>query len=199
MSIIPNVDRDFTEWHGGCSRALVWALDVDTPAVRGHVAEAAARLDGLLLARYARQPHVTLAYAGLVPEPGATPSEPPYGDARRRRDVAMLETSGVRPFQLSIGGWGTFPMAPYLDATAVEVARLQTVLASPTDHPHVTLGLYAVEVEMAEVEARMAGFSPPPMTLTVDEVALMSYATDDIAGPLTTVGTLSLADGAWRG
>jgi len=197
VRILPNIDRDFTEWHGGCSRALVWALDVDTVDVRSRVAEAAGRLDGLLLPRYRRQPHVTLAFAGLHPEPGATPAGETYGTSAMERDIASLGALGVRPFRVRLGGWGTFPMAPYLDATSEAISRLQAVLRSPSHHPHVTVGLYAVEAALSDIEERMAGFVQQPLEVDVETVDLMSYATDDIAGPLTTVGRLSLRDGAW--
>nr|WP_231980539.1 2'-5' RNA ligase family protein [Tessaracoccus coleopterorum] len=196
---MPNLDRDFSEWHGGCSSALVWALDVDTAEVRARVGEAAGRLDDLLLSRYLRQPHITLAFAGLRPEPGATPAGAVYGEHDTRRDLAALRALGIAPFRVTVGGWGTFPMAPYLDASADALSPLRAVLPAPSRHPHVTVGLYAVEAELSEAEARMTGFAPPPLEVAVDTVCLMSYATDDIAGPLTTIGRLSLCDGTWTG
>ncbi len=62
---LPNVRRDFPEWHRGRPRYALWALDVDIPAVRHAVAAAETHLAGRLLAGYRRQPHVTLGLCGF--------------------------------------------------------------------------------------------------------------------------------------
>ena len=63
---IASEDRDFAEWHGGRTHAAVWAFELDLPEVREMIAAAHRRLGHLLLPRYARQPHVTVAFAGLM-------------------------------------------------------------------------------------------------------------------------------------
>ena len=103
----PIEDRDFAEWHGGCRHALVWLIDVDVPAVREAVADARARLDGLLYPRYDRVPHVTVAFSGLAPEPGATPADILYGEAELASDLGRLEALAAEPFTLRIEGWDT--------------------------------------------------------------------------------------------
>ena len=72
----------------------------------------------VLLPRYERRPHVTVAYAGLLPTPGATPAEQFYGPDRLARDILTLRRLAVRPFRVQVGGWGSFPMVPYLSAGA---------------------------------------------------------------------------------
>lgn len=201
MKTVPNQDRDFVEWHGGCRRAAVWALDVDTAAVRETLGAARSGLAPLLLARYRRQPHLTIAYAGLLPEPGANPVEGVYTDADLDGDVAALAQLGQRPFDVEIGGWGSFAMAPYLGVSSDGVASLHAALAGPSDRyvPHVTIGLYAVEADLDEVAAGMAGLPDPRLTVSVSGVCLMAYATSDIAGELTTLGRFDLSTGTWRG
>ena len=196
-------DRDFVEWHGGCRQALVWAALVDTDGVREAVAAARGRLADVLLPRYERRPHVTIAYAGLLPTPGATPAEQPYGPDRLARDILTLRRLAARPFRVQVGGWGSFPMVPYLSAGAPELHRAHAALGGgstvETYVPHVTVGHYAVSRPLAEVAARLDGWAAPRVEVEVSEWALMAYETHDIAGPLDIVGVLSLADGTWSG
>lgn len=200
MRLRANRDRDFTEWHGGCRRALVWAVDADLPEVRDRIDDARSRLDPLLIGRYQRQPHITIAFAGLEPEPGATPAGRLYHRADAAADAKAISDLALPPFSLTVGGWATFPFAPYMEVAGEGPALLRETLGSPTrDYvPHVTIGLYCVAAELADVEHRMAGFSPPPLEVSVDRVHLFAYETADIAGPLTTVGTLDLRDGSWQ-
>ena len=58
--------------------------------------------------------------------------------------------------------------------------------------PHVTVGLYGVEVALSEVKARMAGWSAPPIDVDVTELVLGRYDTADILGPLTPIHRITL-------
>ena len=60
-----NERRDFGDWHRGRPHYLLWAIDVDLPAVRSRITAAQRALDGLLLDGYRRQPHITLALCGF--------------------------------------------------------------------------------------------------------------------------------------
>lgn len=199
MRIVPNQDRDFTEWHGGCRHALVWALDVDTPAVRERVSEARSLLAPHLLGRYRRQPHITVAFAGLDPLPGATPTGGLYTGEDRRGHIEGLTRLRHGPLDVEVGGWATYPMAPYLEVSAPGFEPLRDLLTTRPGlyTPHVTIGLYAVESELGTVADLMADFQATPIRLRVEAVSLMSYEASDIAGPLTTLGRFSLTEGSW--
>ena len=195
-------DRDFPEWHGGCRHALVWAVDADIEGVREAVRDARDRLATVLLPRYRRQPHITLAYAGVVARPGARPVDEPYSRRRLHDDLARLGALAQRPFEVVIGGWGTFPMVPYLQASAPELAAANAALLAGSPYaggyvPHVTVGHYSVSRPLSEITRHIDGWAPPAAVVEVREWALLAYETHDIAGPLTTVGRLSLADGSW--
>lgn len=194
-------DRDFAEWHGGCTHALVWAILVDTDGVREAVGDARGRLSGLLLPRYDRQPHVTLAYAGLMPAAGSTPIEEPVDATRLIQAVDALRASGTRPFGLRVSGWGSFEMVPYLAVDAPELHTAHRALHPNADStsyvPHVTVGHYAESRPMDDVAARLDPWARGPIDVEVREITLLAYETRDIAGPLTVVGILSLDDGAW--
>ncbi len=195
----PIEDRDFAEWHGGCRHALVWLIDVDVPAVRDAVASARGRLDGLLYPRYDRAPHVTVAFSGLAPEPGAAPADVLYGDDELTADLERLETLATTPFTLRIDGWDTFTTSPHLSVVGLdhllplhEALTAQRACGADAYVPHVTVGLYNVTVPLAEVEARMAGWSAPPIDVDVTELVLGRYDTADILGPLTPMHRLAL-------
>lgn len=202
VSTVACEDRDFPEWHGGCRHALVWAVDADVEGVREAVRDARGRLATVLLPRYVRQPHITLAYAGIVASPGARPVDEPYSRSRLHDDLARLRALAQGPFEVAVGGWGTFPMVPYLHASAPELAAANAALLAGSPYaggyvPHVTVGHYSVSRLLAEIACHMDGWVAPGVVVEVREWVLLAYETHDIAGPLTTVGRLSLVDGSW--
>lgn len=196
-------DRDFVEWHGGCRHALVWAVEADTDGVRTAVESARAHWGDVLLPRHERQPHVTLAYAGPVPTPGARPVDDPYTPERLAADLARLRAVALRPFTIALGRWGTFPMVPFLHVDAPELTALNAALMAGSDYaggyvPHVTIGHYGVSAPIALVTERASGWAEPSVEpIEVMALSLLAYETHDIAGPLTVVGRLSLTDSRW--
>lgn len=200
MHTIACRDEDFTAWHGGCRHALVWALDVDVPPVREAVAAARERWQRFLLPRYERQPHITLAYGGPVMVPGALPMDPPYSRHDVERAVAGLHGLGLQPFDVQVTGWGTFPMSPYLAATAPELEVLGRYFERADFRPHITVGHYAHAGPVQEVAALCAGWDRPHVPpVRVEDISLMRYETHDIAGSLTTIGRFHLASASWSG
>ena len=194
-----NERRDFPEWHRGRPHYLLWAIDTDLAAVRARVVAAQRALDGLLLDGYRRQPHITLALCGF-PARGAEPAVDEFDLAWLQARVAALEAARVAPFTLAIGGLESFSSAPFLHVggALAALAALRACLHADAPHPqgeyvpHVTVGLYGVEVALSEVEARMAGWSAPPIDVDVAELVLARYDTADILGPLTPVRRLTL-------
>lgn len=194
-------DRDFVDWHGGCRHALVWVADVDTPAVRDAVAAMRERLGGLLLPRYLRQPHITVAFGGLAPEPETRPTGVLYPPELIELHSARVAALGVTPFTVRIGGWDTFTTTPYLRAAADELRVLHHALIqerpksadfAPVYVTHVTTGHFGVSVPLDEVRRRMDGFSYPDLEVRVDHLTLARYEAADIAGPLTEVARVDL-------
>ncbi|HMQ66394.1 MAG TPA: hypothetical protein PJ992_08890, partial [Arachnia sp.] len=98
-----------------------------------------------------------------------------------------------------IDGWDTFTTSPHLSVVGLdhllplhEALTAQRACGADVYVPHVTVGLYGVEVALSEVEARMAGWSAPPIDVDVAELVLARYDTADILGPLTPVRRLTL-------
>ncbi len=196
-------DRNFVDWHGGCQHALVWVADVDTPEVREAVAAMRDRLGHLLLPRYDRQPHVTVAFGGLAPEPGATPMSVLYPPDLADLHAARVRDLGVAPFTVRITGWDTFTTTPYLAVEAPQLAVLHEALIrerprtadfAPTYVTHVTAGHYAMSVPLDDVRRRLAGFQFPDLEVGVDHLTLASYETRDIAGPLAVARIVELVE-----
>ncbi|MGA4506993.1 2'-5' RNA ligase family protein [Propionibacteriaceae bacterium G1746] len=198
MWTLPSRIGDTPDWHGGRRHALVWAVLLDEPA---HQLTAAARgrLGGVVLPRYARQPHVTVRYAGLAGEPGL----PGYGLEQLRRDLAGLDAlvPGAPP-QVRATGWSSFPMVPYLGMQCAWLDDAHRALAAPDDdpgapyRPHLTVGQYAVRMPVDKVLERLAD-CPAQGEWAVGELALLRYETHDISGPLAVEGTVDLATGRW--
>lgn len=192
-------DRDFPEWHGGRSHALVWALMLDEPDVEQCVAAARSRLDGLLFPRYERQPHVTVAFAGLAAEPGL----PGYDDALLARDLERLTPLVHGPVSVRATGWGSFPMVPYLavESEWLNLANAALEQTSASLHsmpyvPHVTLGHWSGQWPRETVLERLDA-PLPERSWQVPELSLMRYETHDIGGRLEPVGRLNRTSGRW--
>jgi 2'-5' RNA ligase len=205
---IENVRRDFPEWHKGRARYLLWAIDVDCAGVRAQVASASAHLADLLLADYRRQPHITLALCGF---PGTAPQlSDEITLVQIEAQIAALRLARIAPFAIDIGVLSSFSSAPFLhaesDPAGCGMGALRACLAEPAaslDYPvpdytaHVTVGLYNGAWPSAPVGLRLAAFPADTVTrCIVDRVQLMSYACDDIGGPLTTHATCHLDGGA---
>lgn len=203
MSTLPWVDRDFPEWHGGCEHAMVWTLEVDCAQVRAEVAATRDLLGSLLLPRYERQPHITVAFGGLVPRAGARPADHIYSTAELRADLTRLAALQTSPLCVRIPARDTFSTAPYLavDCEALMPLHRALTVGRPSGiayTPHVTVGHYGVAVPIAEVERRFGLAPAPSLSLRVSELTLARYETRDIAGALTPVGRFALDTGAWQ-
>lgn len=192
-------DRDFPEWHGGRKHALVWALLLDDPAVQQCVAAARVRLEGLLLPRYARQPHVTVAFAGLASEPGL----PGYDEEHLAGDLATIRPLIDGPVELRATGWGSFPMVPYLAVESDWLHRAHAALTGHAGHPnqmpyvpHITLGHWSGTWPRKTVLEKL-GAPGPQRIWQVPRLSLLRYETHDIAGRLEPVGSLDLALSRW--
>lgn len=188
-------DRDFTQWRGAAEHVLIWAVLVDVDGVRAGVEQARARWADVLLPRYERQPHVTVGYGGPLPAVGAAPADPVYTQERAESDRAALECLALAPFEVRVGGWGSFQMSPYLRAEAPELEMLAGALGEGRRRPyvpHVTIGLYSISVPLAEVAARAEGWVSPAVTVPVSRVSLLRYEAADVAGPLEEVAAVEL-------
>ncbi len=192
-------DRDFPEWHGGRRHAYVWALELDAPALLECLDAARSRLDGLLLPKYRRQPHVTVAFGGLAAEPGHSG----YDDASLADDLIRLAPLVDGPVKVHATAWGSFPMVPYLGVAADWLPRAHEVLDGGvgaahgmTYLPHVTVGHWAGEWPRDDVLERLTA-PVPDEVWSVEELSLLRYETHDIAGPLKPVGRLNLTTGLW--
>lgn len=191
------LDRDFVEWHRGCGWCAVWLVLVSEPVVVRQVSQARTLLGPALLARYARQPHVTLAYRGLLDGDARHPATE-YGAADLRADIAGLQQLKLAPFELEFQGLGSFSTVPYLDLR--ETAQLPQIHAALAGgglrryQPHLTLGHYAQPVPLEQVcgRLRQAGIGAESRVESVDRLWLMRYASADIAGPLVAEGCFDL-------
>lgn len=190
---IRNLRRDFTEWHLGRAHYVLWALDVDCAPVRERVLAAQRCLDGLLLAGYRRQPHITLSLCGF-PSPAPWRADE-FGAAALDAQVEALRRARPQPFELEISALSSFASAPFLSVHdgSGHIGRLRACLARhDLGHPegdylpHVTVGLYADAWPADDVHPRLNGFAPDrALRLRIDGVSLFSYAAADVGGPLT--------------
>lgn len=185
-------DRDFPEWHGGIPHAYVWGFLLDCP-----VAAAREALGEVLLPRYERQPHLTVAYAGLAGRE--------FDAARLDADLAALRPLCRGPVELSALSWSSFAAAPMLEISATWPHAAHRALAAGLPWrllepyvPHVTVGFYRTEVPLAEPLAALAPVPVPPRGWQPECLQLLRYDTSDIAGPLTVVGELDLTGGDFR-
>lgn len=199
----PCEDRDFAEWHRGCAWCAVWVVMLDHGEVLDAMAQGRRRLGDALLPRYARQPHITVAYRGLCQRGGHEAQE--FGPQDLQRDVALLQALKPAPFALQLGGAGSFTTVPYLALQGEDAAlqRLHAALVpqSPAPGwsyvPHVTLGHYARQLPLAEVMRQLAETGQSLPRIKISQLTLARYASADIAGPLTVEGVFELGSGRY--
>lgn len=203
-----NACRDFPEWHRGRSHYVLWALDVDTPAVRARVTAAQRALDGLLLDGYRRQPHVTVALCGF-PAQGNAPADDEFDTGVIAAQVAALQAAGLGAFDIEVGGLESFSSAPFLTVHAADtaLATLRRCLHAERPHPrgayvpHVTVGLYADAWPSAAVAARFSDLpAAPRLRHRVSRLSLLGYVAEEIGGALFTLAEYALDSGRmhWR-
>lgn len=193
-------DRNFADWHRGCPWCAVWLLRVDVPLLCAAVEHARAAIAPWLLPRYARQPHVTLAYRGLMA--GQQPhAHAEFGLQQLQRDVQALQSAYIPAFDVEIAGFGSFSTVPYIAvASSAALQRCHDVLMAlapyPDWHyvPHVTLGHYArqlpIPTVLHQLQQHAAGQQIAPVP--VSALWLARYQTEDIAGRLFFEGRFDL-------
>ena len=216
-------DRNFEEWHRGHPWCAVWVLRTEQAEVVELVARARAKLAPWLLPRYARQPHVTLAYRGLMAAGEAAesvnaealehlPAYAEFGVAQLRADVRALQAAQLSAWTLQLQGSGSFSTVPYWSVLPdADLLRAHDVLAAQAQVsaeqypgwryvPHVTLGHFACQVPLAEVEATLRSVidSEVAYQLQVHELWLARYRTEDIAGSLSFEGCFDLRTQRYR-
>ncbi len=195
--------RDFSEWHGGCPWCAVWVVRVDGMQVQALIEPLRDAIQPWLLPRYERQPHVTVAYRGLMVDavpPHACP-QAVFGAAQLHADIAALHAAELAPFALVLQGVGSFSTVPYLAVmanTSLQQAHDAVVASEPYPGwsyvPHLTLGHYACQMSIDTVLQRLQACAANVVALPVPVEALWlaRYRTSDIAGALHFEGRFDL-------
>ena len=200
-----NEVRDFAEWHLGRRYFLVWAVSIADEQIRARVDAAQQCLSPWLIADYRRQHHITVHVCGFPARERLQPDDFPFAAAFRQFDALRNMAGTARgPFELEIGGFGSFSSAPYLpvaDPTgrleqfrqllAVEGLEVRDVEYVP----HITLGLYRGAHEVADIVAATRSLrQQPAITLPVRYLDLLAYEASVIGGPLQIVYRLDLVN-----
>lgn len=192
---LASVQRDFVEWRKGRTHYAVWAIDVDTPALRTASATMREHLADCLLPDYQRQAHVTLHLCGF---PAAIPKlDDDFPTAILQAQIAALQAGAPPPFTLEIGCPDSFSSAAYfsvddhaggIQATRRALAENRNPDATFPYTPHVTFGLYRDAFPLPALIQRMAaGDAAPPMRLKIERLTLMVYEAAIIGGPLSSL------------
>lgn len=194
-------DRDFAEWHQGRPWCAVWVVRAEAPRVQALVQVARSALRPWLLPRYARQPHITLAYRGLMPRDAAD-TQAEFGLPQLLADVQALQAAQLPPFAWQLQGVGSFSTVPYLalsHSPALHVAHEALMARTPYPGwhyvPHITLGHYGRRLPLADALQALQSSVPdgPLHAAQADALWLARYRSSDIAGPLYFEGRFDLA------
>lgn len=194
-------DRDFAEWHQGRPWCGVWVVRAEAPRVQALVQVARSALRPWLLPRYARQPHITLAYRGLMPRDAAD-TQAEFGLPQLLADVQALQAAQLPPFAWQLQGVGSFSTVPYLalsHSPALHIAHEALMARTPYPGwhyvPHITLGHYGRRLPLAEALQALQSSVPdgPLHAAQADALWLACYRSSDIAGPLYFEGRFDLA------
>lgn len=196
---LPNIRRDFPEWHLGRPTYALWAIDLDSAEVRNVSTRAAEELQDCLLDDYRRQPHVTLALCGFPAAQATQPDD--FSAAQLKAQIATLNAHAPAPFPLTVSQLASFSSAPFLLAEdpGGHLCRLHHRLQADQRFgldgaytPHVTIGLYRAVLPTHLLQRRLDRVMTPTLEFTVEHLDLMSYQAAEIGGPLTTLGHFDL-------
>lgn len=203
---LPNVRRNFPEWHLGRSPYVLWALDVDCPSLRAESARAGRHLAPWLLEGYCRQPHITLALCGFPDPQPARDDE--FSPRLLAQQCSILRLVAPTVVEIDIGGLASFSSAPYLrvqdrDGGVHAIHRCLHANGMPEHRedyvPHVTVGLYGGAWPLPEIEASLQAFPATDLvSCRIDSLSLMGYDPSEIGGALTCLAEYSLVTGALR-
>ncbi len=204
--------RNYPDWHQGRSRFCVWGILLTQDDVINELAHARQWLNPFLVQPYPRQAHITLSPCGFWrPEPACINSaqQDNYSEEILIDQLDRLNQLKLTSFTLRIGALNSFSSAAYLEVSDVEgnLALLRTCLPGFFEEirtidytPHVTVGCYRDTFSVADVAEYIERYSPllpptlAPIVIHVREIALLSYATDDIGSPLSVERRHYLAD-----
>ncbi|MDO6822930.1 2'-5' RNA ligase family protein [Marinobacter sp. 1_MG-2023] len=186
--------RDFREWHKGAPHFGFWAIEVTNPACLNKVEACQKHLSDKLHAGYARQPHITLALAGLL-------SEKQVHQNLVLRQVDQLEKRSFRAFPLQLSGCNSFAICPYIQVhdPLGNLASIRECLGSAANvdnqrvyTPHVTLGFYNEAYRPADIVGSISELSSHDIDFTVHEIVFAQYETRDVQGPYQVLHRVKL-------
>ncbi|MFQ3228825.1 2'-5' RNA ligase family protein [Reinekea sp.] len=187
--------RDFIEWHQGVKHFGFWAIEVTASDCLTKIKDHQARLSKYLHQDYLRQPHITLATAGLI-------SNQNNQNVRVAKQIEQLERVKLSPFTIQLSGCDSFSVCPYLGVRdrSGQLNTLREPLKGAPEHevsdytPHVTLGFYDKAYETKEIVERISELPSNDVEFTVNEIIYAQYETNEVQGPYKVLHRLKLQD-----
>lgn len=187
--------RDFPEWHRGIARYGFWAVRVECPQWQALFEAGRRHVAGYVHGNYVRQPHITIAAAGLL-------DEAHLSQTLRRRQIDAVRAMSESAFELEAGPLDSFTSSPHIvvDDPSGALSRLRAGLhavrrddPAPVYRPHLTVGLYREAFALCDVHRHLAAFhAPPPAPLRVREVSFCAYLTHELQGRFEVLDTIPL-------
>lgn len=191
---IKNIDRDFSEWHGGISHYGFWAVSIENKAWEAALNSAANVLADYLLEGYARTPHITIFACGLLDENF-------FSSAMLRVQKQQLQAMNIPPFSLSISHLKSFSSCPVLgvndDSEVIRRIRTAFNVISKEDRQsafeaHLTLGLYKDAFSLADIQHQLDSIKLPALEpITVNRIDFCTYRSNEIQGRIEIVDSVT--------
>ncbi|BFM14196.1 2'-5' RNA ligase family protein [Maricurvus nonylphenolicus] len=189
---LPTSKREYPEWHQGRSRFCVWAILLEQASIVSLQRQAQSWLQDYLLLPYSRQPHITLTACGFWQPEAALQQEDNFSGLQQH--LQLLDSAELSPFELQLGGLNSFTTVPFFEVSdpGAMLGKLRQSLPSYFETirqvpycPHVTIGCYNKAWPTADIAKRIQAFPPvAPVTIKVEQIALLSYSTKDIGSSL---------------
>ncbi|PCM46140.1 2'-5' RNA ligase family protein [Marinobacter sp. ANT_B65] len=187
--------RDFREWHKGTPYFGFWAVEVSNPACLNKIEMYQEHLSDELHGGYARQPHITLAPAGLLAD-----NHLPRDSVARQ--VEQLKKRSFRAFPLQLSGCNSFAVCPYLQIRDPlgNLDHIRECLGSIAEAdnasgytPHVTLGFYNQAYNPADIVEKIAEIRSYDISFMATEIVFAQYETRDVQGPYQVLHRIRLS------
>ena len=182
--------RDYRAWHRGRTHYAVWVIDFEEPDILTHLHRAREHFADILYKPFARHLHVTVSVSGFWVDSPQWDDD--YTPAQYRAQQRRLHQLTLPAFDITLGAINSFASALYAEVQDSEhgLATVRQALQEVMPElrwtpyvPHVTLGVYRVEMAC-----------PPPLRKRVTHVKLITYAAQELLGPLHTLYVRTFGD-----
>ncbi|PKF61560.1 hypothetical protein CW745_09515 [Psychromonas sp. psych-6C06] len=187
-------DIDHVEWHRGVKDYGFWCIKIEDGAWLERLNKLESAFRPHLQANYQRFFHVTIATVGLMDSDKWKTVE---------RQMRLLHRANDNNIELCWRGVASYAHCPIVSVYSAKngVSKIRKLLHSISQgddshvfEPHITLGYYAKEVTIDNLETVAGKSNALPLdSLIIKKIQFCTYETHNIKGPITSQFNIAIS------